>query len=167
MKNAITKSLLLCFTTLVGVQIVQSQQLILYKESSMERPYVLTQYYPLADKTIVSEVIIFETYSVKPVNSKIELTMSNAIDFKTNITRDSSPSAGTSVKQQTIRSQSIVLTLDKSDKIICNGSTIVLGSFWQKNDGDSPALKKEYEGKAAEQYLKENGLGLPPDYIGK
>jgi len=47
----------------------------------------------------------------------------------------------------------------KTEKIIYEGKLLEIGRYGIKDK--LPTV--QYEGKAAEQYLKTNGLGLPPD----
>jgi hypothetical protein len=166
MKKLIRSALRFCIISSLSASVMEGQEWIFYQPASVEAPYVLSRHYPISAKIEASEVITAKTFSINRHGSQVELTLSNATVFKTEITRGSSSNAPVNVKQQVMTADTFTMSFEKTEKIICDGKILEIGQYGIKTK--RTASEVVYEGKAAVQYLKTNanGPGLPPGYDG-
>jgi hypothetical protein len=164
MKKLIRSAFWFCLILSLSASVMEGQEWIFYKPTSVEAPYVLSRHYPISDKIEASEVITAKTFSISRHDSRVELIFSNATVFTTEITRGPSSNAPVNVKQQVATADTFAMSFEKTEKIICDGKILEIGQYGIKTK--DTASEVVYEGKAALQYLKTNANepGLPPGY---
>jgi len=163
MKLKLSDAKLFLFPIFICVCIANGQDLILYRSNSVERPYLLSRRYLLDATNEVSETITAKSLSVVCQRQDVQLAFSNAFVFRTKISRQPS-GAISDISQQMVEAKNIEIALDANKVIIWNGKARLLKELKIPEPLGQTNASGGVEGKAAEQYLITNGIGLPPGY---